>query len=374
MIIYLTYNDAPSGIFSSQVIDVVKYLNKELQADVKLISFISLRGFLANRKKIKQELPQASVFPMFPGVHRWRLNRYLLNLFILFKKPEAIIGRSVLATQLALMLKEKSHVKEVIYDGRGAITAEWKEYSVVNHPALINDIFKLEKESVLNSDFRIAVSEQLVKYWQKEFGYVSPDHVIIPCTLNSIYEKVIISEDKIAIAKRLFSLKKSDIVFLYAGSIAGWQSFNLLYDFIDPLLRSTPDNKIVFLSGEDENINKLKNEFPNQVFSTKVDQDKVPEYLLASDYGLLIREESITNKVASPVKFAEYLACGLKVIISKNLGDYTDFVTENNCGYLLNKFQPETIDKQAIQALAINNFTKKAYHQKYKDLISFINR
>ncbi len=29
------------------------------------------------------------------------------------------------------------------------------------------------------------------------------------------------------------------------------------------------------------------------------------EYLIAEDYGLLIREETITNNVASPVKFTE---------------------------------------------------------------------
>ncbi len=177
----------------------------------------------------------------------------------------------------------------------------------------------------------------------------------------------------IATARKLFNLEKKDVVFLYSGSIAGWQSFNLLYDFINPLLRSASTNKIVFLSGEDDNISKLKSEFPNQVFSEKVSQHKVPEYLLMADYGLLIREESITNKVASPVKFAEYLACGLKVIISKNLGDYSNFVVKNNCGYLLSEFQQESIEKKEIQSLAFNNFTKKSYHKKYKDLINFIN-
>jgi hypothetical protein len=36
-------------------------------------------------------------------------------------------------------------------------------------------------------------------------------------------------------------------------------------------------------------------------------------------------KELNTNKIASPVKFAEYLTCGLNIIISNNLGVYTDF-------------------------------------------------
>lgn len=373
MIVYLTYNDAPSGIFSSQVLDVVKYLNKELKADVKLLSFISIRGFFSNRKKIKEELPEAFVLPMFPGVNRWRLNIYILSIILLFKKPKAIIARSVLATQLALLLKKKNRIGKVVYDGRGAITAEWKEYGVVNHPTLINEIFDLEKESVLNSDFRISVSEQLVNYWQKEFEYISKDHTIIPCTLNRIYENVLISGDNILASRKLFGLNNDDVVFLYSGSVASWQSFSLLYDFIKSLLGVSSTHKVVFLSDSDENINKLKSAFPSQVFSTKVSQNEVPKYLLMADYGLLIREESITNRVASPVKFAEYLSCGLKVIISENLGDYTKFVTENDCGYGLKGFCLEPIDKQFMQSLARNNFTKRAYYQKYKNLINFIN-
>ena len=55
------------------------------------------------------------------------------------------------------------------------------------------------------------------------------------------------------------------------------------------------------------------------------------------DYGLIIRDESITNQVSSPVKFAEYLYAGLKIIISSNIGDYSKFVLDNDCGFLDNQ-------------------------------------
>ena len=197
LIFYLTYNDLPSGIFSSQVIDVVKFFNSELNVKTKLISFISLRNYLNNRKKIKNQLPESIVLPMFPGVHRWRLNIFLLTLISLIKKPDVIIGRSVLATQLALILRNNNRTKKVIYDGRGAITEEWKEYQVVKNAKLLERIFDLEKEAVLSSDFQIAVSKQLVNYWKREFNYEKINHVIIPCTLNKVYENVIISPDKI---------------------------------------------------------------------------------------------------------------------------------------------------------------------------------
>jgi len=375
MIIYLTYNDPPSGIYSSQVIDVVSFLNSELQQDVKLVSFLSVRKFFENKKKIKEQLPDAIVLPMFPGVHLWRQNIWMLRAVSMVQKPQVIIGRSVLACKLGLMLKDKNLTKKVVYDGRGAIAAEWKEYSVVNNPEMIKEIFDLENDVVRNSNFRIAVSEQLVNYWKKEFSYQSESHVVIPCTLNKIYEKIIISKDGITRLRKSIGIKDDDVVFVYSGSIAGWQSFDLLYNFVKPTLTANKKLKIIFLSDLDENIKQLQNEFRSQVFCKKVSPDEVPDYLIAADYGLLIREESVTNRVASPVKFAEYIACGLKVIISDNLGDYSKLIGNNNMlGYLMSSdfvdFQTVSdVEKNKIRNEGLSMFSKISYKEKYRDLI-----
>lgn len=369
MIFYLTFNDLPSGIFSSQVIDVVKFFRSELKAEIKLVSFISLRNFYKNRKKIKGELSDAVVLPMFPGVHRWRLNAILLKIVCVLLRPEKIIARSVLATQLAF----KSGVKNIVYDGRGAIAAEWKEYSVITNPQMLSEIEELEKRAVLNSQFRIAVSHQLVKHWQKEFNYSENNHIVIPCTLNTIFEQIEIIQEQISEARKKLCFTDNDIVFFYSGSLAGWQSFGLLYSFVKPILQSNIRHKLFFLAEADKHILQLQNEFPKQVFNKKISPDEVPKYLMAGDYGLLIRDETITNKVASPVKFAEYLACGLNVIISENLGDYSEFVLKNNCGNVYLNFKIATSvsieQKQKNRNLALKNFTKINLKEEYQKVL-----
>lgn len=115
--------------------------------------FISLRNFRVNRDKIKKEFPQAIVFAMFPGMHRWRYNQLTLKLALALLKPEKIIGRSVLATQLAFRVKSKN--TKVIYDGRGAIAAEWHEYKVVGNQNLLNEIENLEKDAVYSQILKL---------------------------------------------------------------------------------------------------------------------------------------------------------------------------------------------------------------------------
>ena len=374
MIVYLTYNDAPSGIYSSQVIDVINFLETNLSQSIRLVAFVSIRHFLSTRKKIKEECPKAIILPMFPKMINWEKNYLLLFLCCFKLKPNIIIGRSVLATQLALKIKDKGLVTKVIYDGRGAIAAEWKEYEVVKEAALLNKIDALEKNAILKSDFRIAVSEQLVKYWQNFFNYTDNRHVVIPCTINKILEEIELNETQIDINRNKFGLNSSDIVFIYAGSVAGWQSFNILQVFLAQVLNNDANSKVVFLSDPDENIIQLQNSYPNRIIQKKVKACEVQEYLIMADYGLLIREDSITNKVASPVKFAEYLACGLKIIISDKLGDYTDFVNYHHCGEQYTSFakmsKVSLKEKQDNHKLAIKYFTKKSFFNSYKILVS----
>jgi hypothetical protein len=342
--------------------------------NARLISFVSLRNYKHSRKRIKKELPDALVLPMFPGIKNWRMNIHLLRMALLFKKTDVAIGRSVLATQLLLKIKNGNRLKKVVYDGRGAISAEWKEYGVVNDPVMLGEIDELEKTAVIRSDYRIAVSQQLVAHWSSAFGYNSDKHSVIPCTINQAFEKATVSAETIVRSRHSLGLEEQDIVFAYAGSSAGWQSFQLLDEFMRAILMANAFCKLIFLSKMSEGIQSLQDTFPGRVICKEADPQQVPDYLVAADYGLLIREESVTNQVASPVKFAEYLACGLKVIISDKLGDYTAYVQQNDCGYMFTDIKDDLSKislekKQALNRMAVSHFSKSAFKKQYELLI-----
>lgn len=370
MIVFLTFNDAPSGIYSSQVIDVVKFMRTELKQSIRLVAFISLRSYFKYRTKIKKELPEAIVIPMFPGIANWRMNKYTLRLILLFLNAENVIGRSVIATNLAILSK----AKKIVYDGRGAIGAEWREYAVVTHPAMLNEIDELEKNAVLNSHYRIAVSQQLINYWNKEFNYHKQEHVIIPCTINKQFVNLDLSEENILQQRIKLGYGTEDILLVYSGSVAAWQSFELILNFATKTLHGNPKVKFLFLSDINTHVSELIKAFPNRVSCFKVAVHQVPQILMACDYGLLIREDSVTNQVASPVKFAEYLACGLKVIISPKLGDFSDFVLSEQLGVFYNSItklkKPEILEKTSIQNLAIKKFSKHAFFEHYQSLVN----
>ena len=128
--IYLTYADPPSGVFSSQVNDVVNYLNKNMNAEIRLVTFISLRGFGKNKMKIKNEVAGAIVLPMLPKANYWKFSIAVFFLVCLLLGEKVVIARGVLACNVALGVKKTGMIKKLCYDGRGAIAAEWEEYKV----------------------------------------------------------------------------------------------------------------------------------------------------------------------------------------------------------------------------------------------------
>jgi hypothetical protein len=370
-IIYLTFNDAPSGIFSGQVIDVCKYW-KELGFDVKLISFISLRNFKENKNTITNSFSDAIVLPMFPKARNWRLNSWFLGKKIRKVNPSIIVCRGVFAANLAMQFRIG---RKICFDARGAYAAEFSEYDVLPDIKVKSEVENLECISILESDFRMAISEQLVNYWKIKYAYNSDKHVVVPCTLNRSTLVSVSDFDRMSIRNRLGFSKQSKVI-VYSGSSAGWQSLKNISDALLPVFKSDLEVNLLLLTteiGTDMPIFKM---FPQRVKFLWLSTHEVGAYLSACDYGWLVRENTDTNRVASPVKFAEYLAAGLEVIISNELGDYSNYVLVNNVGLIWNndnpiKFlpKPNIEQKNRIIKLCKKSFMKETYHKQYFKLL-----
>lgn len=374
--IYLTFNDLPSGIYKSQVIDVCTYLNTLSVNKTRLVSFISIRGFFKNRKKIKQSYPHSIILPMFPKLKNWRINIFLLGLVIALTGEEKVMARGPFACALANKLKQEGKLKKVIFDARGAYYAEFSEYLFPNDFDFIAEVESIERDCVIESDYRLAVSRKLVEYWQDQFNYHGHDFTIIPCTISDDFETILITPEKIQQARINLGFSETDVVLVYSGSSAGWQSFDLVDSWLHKLMGQQPNVKLLLLARDFPSDSEVIQVFPDRVIKKWVAAAEVPAFLMACDYGLLIRESSGTNKVASPVKLAEYLSCGLKVIVSEEIGDYSQLIIENDFGFHYKNWQneillrPELNTRMSISRFAIDNLSKSKFNSQYESIFT----
>jgi hypothetical protein len=81
--------------------------------------------------------------------------------------------------------------------------------------------------------------------------------------------------------------------------------------------------------------NYLSKRLPAGTFTVvSATRGEVSSLLNASDLGFLLLRPSPNIRTSSPVKFAEYLSCGLPVVITPEVGDYSDYVAQTRTGWV----------------------------------------
>lgn len=376
MIIYLTINDQPSGVYAGQVADTVNFLVKNHKKS-RLVAFVSIRGFFKYRREIKKMCRYSFVFPLYPGVKNWKRNGSLLRIIFFFIRPSVIFARGIFAAHLANSIKGKTFRHKTIFDARGAYFAEFSEYKIIDDEKFISETEQLEINAIKNSDKRLAVSHALVNYWLEKYKLdFKNDAKVIPCTLKSEYIRQPLNFAERAAIRISEGYNSDDIVFVYSGSAAGWQSLQQLYGWLSFAFSKNQKIKLLLLTTQKTLTGTPLEKYSDRIKLKWVDHEKVQALISCGDYGLLIREKSVTNHVSSPTKFAEYLYSGMKIIISEEVGDFSLFVTQHNCGLQSNTVKFEELrtlsENECIhsQKLALNYFTKEKYRDDYFYLIS----
>lgn len=109
-----------------------------------------------------------------------------------------------------------------------------------------------------------------------------------------------------------------DCVFVYAGGTAKWQLLPQTLRLIAALYAmDTRCKGLILTPSNHTQVLKLAEscglaECAFRLLSAE--HYDMPKFLAASDIGILLRVDSVVNRVACPTKLGEYLACGLPII------------------------------------------------------------
>lgn len=201
----------------------------------------------------------------------------------------------------------------LLVDIRGASIEEISYYSTL--PELLKRLkIYLNKKAMSylkRKEVRIsAVSKSLKNYLLKR-GFSDDLIGINHCIAGSAFQ---FDQEKRKIKRDELGLRDEDICIVFSsGGGAAWQNYQVMYDIIDA------NKKLIILNLSKSEITHMR------VINRFVSYQEVPDYLCAADYGLLIRDDSIVNKVACPVKLVEYICCGLLIIHNDTIGIMKDY-------------------------------------------------
>ncbi|WP_162198013.1 glycosyltransferase family 4 protein [Methanosarcina mazei] len=157
-------------------------------------------------------------------------------------------------------------------------------------------------------------------------------------------------------------LNKKDVIFDFnfdvdckyvgfVGSFAPWHGLENLVNSAPLVLSEYPDMKYVLIGngGLKEKIHKMINDLglkDNFIFVDRVPHEEVPKYINIFDVCTILKDKNIPG---SPLKLAEYMACG-KPIIATNSEDF-EVLKEINAGILVDPENSEEVCRAIVTLL-----------------------
>jgi glycosyltransferase involved in cell wall biosynthesis len=332
------------------VISQVLMLSEQVKNNGFSISVVFLlqaqhyKLYLKDRKKLREYSDIDSVFfcpYQYDFIGRFFAFFYLLKVRISNWKNTLVFHcRNERAAQFAndFKLVFSSNIY-VVSDFRGDSVAEAK-----NDKMPIDKILKSEATSLLRSDGCLFVSNHLKHVLENRSGVVQGKSAVFYCTADE-GKYAFNSMERIRIRK-LHDLGNSPVV-LYSGSIGRWHCFDKVLELSKRLSELNEDIKFLFLVNELQDANSQLRQYEklhHRVTILTVSPDDVASYLSAGDVALLLRRTDPINASASPVKFAEYVLSGLKIVISSAICDYAQFAINQKLGWVLNDLSIKEIE------------------------------
>ncbi len=245
------------------------------------------------------------------------------------QKPIRLVhAHNLYSAALALSVRWRYGYK-IVLDYHGRIPEEYV-YLGKGGESSRRALELLERWCVKSSDHVVTVSNKLAGYIEQRYRIPENKISVIPCCAD----ENIFSWDAVRRAEMRRSMNLSGkFVCTHVGSFFEWYDPDMLVSIFQQIQNHVDAHLLVITSEVERATDYLGSRLRPGTFMVRyAAHEEVPALLNASDIGFLFLRPSPNIKTSSPVKFAEYLNCGLPVLITPEVGDYSEFVTRMGVG------------------------------------------
>jgi glycosyltransferase involved in cell wall biosynthesis len=355
-VLYISYNGMLDPLGQSQVIPYLKELNQR-GVEFTLLSFErpeALEKQAGQLEQLKSDLAARGIdwhwlryhkTPSLPATSYdvWAGIRYGRRL-MREKKIDLIHARSHIAAAMALRLQQRSGAK-FIFDVRGLMADEYVDAGHWKKDSLPYRITKsAERRALAAADGIVTLTERI---WpiMREWPVLQNReviHEVVPCCAD--LERFRFDEDERRRVRSELGFGNR-FVIVYSGSIDGWYLTEEMADLFVTIKKQKPEALFLWLTpAKHDRIHALmraRGSSDEQYRVIAANPREVASYLSAADTGLAFLKPCFSKLASSPTKYAEYLGCGLPLLINAGVGDSDALVTDEEVGALVADFNTE---------------------------------
>jgi len=363
-LVYAVRSEALSSVFTSQVLARLSGFGEGLAIEVVVLTPIGQR-LRPKWRRLTNGLVETArsshnltlrYLPSPPTRAQWLWDEGRMFCQWLRRRygsqPVVVQCRNAPMTALAIAARQRLPHLRVIFDCRGALADEFLNEHRLEETGrarwapdarqTYDELHRSEALAARESDAVFCVSHAMVDLLRARYDVPEDRFTMVPCcvsdgALAGRPESRQQLRSSLGLADRL--------VVVYSGSLAWYQLPAESLRVFRLLQRIHPSAHFLALTTDPDRMQvQLRQAGITGGAATVLSlaPEAVPDYLAAADLGLLLRESTLLNRVASPVKFGEYLASGTPVILTDGIGDYSAMAKSHRLGIVVELGQDDS--------------------------------
>ncbi len=399
--IYLSNKYFDGTIYKTQIIDWLalfshKGVTFEIYQIFHIKDILRIKFWISQIKTIKKhtELLRGILF-LLPSkgilVYMNSLQLYFRFFWYLLHYDKVLIFTRGLLGKEMRILKRFCNSRIVFYFDARAASAEENKYDAYKKDDFSLQIFKTiahiyhtEYITLLSAERIFAVSEKLIEYFKQTYKMDPGKFILYPCLSDSTkfyYSEKIRNETRSGL-----KIANHNTVILYSGGLSVVNKYHIsaeMFTIFNAISNFQPNIIFLILTKDKFDLTSILKTYPglvNKLLFKNAENEQIFEFLNAADFGVLFRENTIMNNVASPSKYAEYILCGLPVLISEGVGDFSKFTLDHKLGRIITNAElkypheinfhqifSQKFDRQYISQIGIQYLSKNSILNKLVD-------
>ena len=188
----------------------------------------------------------------------------------------------------------------------------------------------LLKKALLISDNVITVSNRAKEFLSEKYSIPGGKITTIPNPFDP---------DRFNPSKKTNHRHNGTMVHL--GGLNYWQNPERFGNTTELYLNHLPDTLVrIYSYHNGSNVLKfVSRKNRSRIIVESLSSEKVPYYLQKTSFAIIFRNDGsndLVKTVYAPIKFAEYIACGLQVIVQDKIGDISEIGKRERIGLVFN--------------------------------------
>jgi glycosyltransferase involved in cell wall biosynthesis len=205
------------------------------------------------------------------------------------------------------------------------------------------------------SDSTIVLTDYMRERFREEAQGSAPV-TVIPCCVDA--DRFRFDATKRELRRRELGLTdERQRLFVYVGKIGGWYLVDETFELFKVARERVGPSRLLVLSPDPPQAFRAiaeRHGVPPEAYEVRsAPHHEVVEWLSAADVGLALIAPFESKRGCSPVKVGEYLAVGLPVVITRNIGDYSRWIHDERLGAVLAAETRPAYERAADELVAL---------------------